>query len=708
MLASGKGWLDGERRLNGNGGSPDSQRQNKNRLSASGALRLETALFGLALAVYLLTRLIALPAFPIYFFTDEAVQTVLAADLVRDGFHGYDHQFLPTYFLNSYQYNLSASVYLQVIPYLLFGKSIWVTRGVAALATLIAAVCVGLTLKHVFHSPYPWVAPLMLSITPAWFLHSRTAFETSLAVSFYAGFLYFYLRYRSASPGYLYPAVVLAALTFYSYSPARMVVVLTAGLLFFSDLGYHWQQRRFGLRALGLVLLLALPLARFQVTHPEENLRHLQVLNSYWIRPIPLSEKLDEFIGEYLRGLSPLYWYLPNTVDLPRHRMKGYAHLLQAALPLAFLGLGLALRRIRQSPYRALLLAALAAPSGAALVALGITRALVMVIPASLLAALGCSALLQWLSRRWRGGQILLPVALFLALAGFNFWMLGDALINGPRWFDDYGLGGMQYGARQIYPAIDDYLEQNPGVQLILSPSWANGADTLTRFFYDDPPPFSMGSIDGYFNQKLPLGDNTVFVMIPEELERVTQSGKFTDVRIEGAVPYPNGQPGFFFVRLRYVDNIDEILAQEQAERRVLQVSEQRVGDAPARVSYPYLDMGEIKHIFDGDPNTLVRTMEANPLQVRIDYVRPQLLSGLQVRIGGVPTEVAVQLQDENGNVLLGIAHYAAESPNPRTLEIDFGRALAARRILIDITSVYEREPAHVHLWEVTPLAADR
>ncbi|NMC78219.1 MAG: hypothetical protein GYA59_02555, partial [Chloroflexi bacterium] len=167
---------------------------------AGGTLRLETTLFGLALAVYLATRLIALPAFPIYFFTDEAVQTVLAADLVRDGFYGYDHLFLPTYFLNSYQYNLSTSVYLQVIPYLLFGKSIWVTRGVAALATLIAAVCVGLALKNVFHSPHPWLAVLLLSITPAWFLHSRTAFETALATSFYAGFLYFYLRYRSASP----------------------------------------------------------------------------------------------------------------------------------------------------------------------------------------------------------------------------------------------------------------------------------------------------------------------------------------------------------------------------------------------------------------------------------------------------------------------------------------------------------------------------
>ena len=92
---------------------------------------LPVVLFALSLLVYLLTRLIALPDFPIYFFTDEAVQTVLAADLIRDGLHGWEGEFLPAYFKNGNYYNLSASVYLQVLPYLLFGKSVFVTRAVS-------------------------------------------------------------------------------------------------------------------------------------------------------------------------------------------------------------------------------------------------------------------------------------------------------------------------------------------------------------------------------------------------------------------------------------------------------------------------------------------------------------------------------------------------------------------------------------------------
>jgi hypothetical protein len=79
-------------------------------------LSLDVVLFGLSIFTYLCTRFIGLVNFPIFFFTDEAVQTVLAADFVRDHLRNYDGDLLPTFFVNGGQYNLSTSVYLQVIP----------------------------------------------------------------------------------------------------------------------------------------------------------------------------------------------------------------------------------------------------------------------------------------------------------------------------------------------------------------------------------------------------------------------------------------------------------------------------------------------------------------------------------------------------------------------------------------------------------------
>lgn len=659
-------------------------------------------LLGLALLVYLLTRLIGIEEYPIYFFTDEAVQTVLAADLVRDGFYSYDHELLPTFFLNSYQYNLGVSVYLQVIPYLLFGKAVWVTRGVSALVSLLAAVCAGLTLKNVFRSPYPWLATLFLSITPAWFLHSRTAFETSLAVSFYAAFLYFYLRYRTAGPRNLYPAVIMGALVFYTYSPARMVIGVSALFLLISDAPYHWRQRKIVLKGLGLALLLALPFVRFQIQHPDENLKHLRILSSYWIQAIPPGEKLGRFFAEYLRGFDPRYWYLPNDHDLARHLMRGYGHLLRWTFPLLLIGLAAALWKARRPEYRALLLALLAAPSGAALVALGITRALVMVVPAALLTAVGASIVLCWIENRRPAARRALVIPLFLFLALFNFRMLQDALLNGPRWHTDYGLGGMQYGARQVFGEIDRRLRETPDEKIILSPAWANGTDIVARFFYPDPLPFEIGSIDGYFYERRPLDDNTLFIMISEEYQRAQESGKFTDIRVEQTMLTPNNQPGFYFVRLRYVDDIGAILAAERRQRRVLQEKEIILDGQPAHVRYSYLDMGEIENIFDGDPYSLVRTLEANPLQVIITFNGTRQVQMVSLRIGGAATQARVEAIDAEGNTLAARQQEVEQQPNPRELELSFDRPVEAGGLRLEIKNIHDREPAHVHLWEAS------
>lgn len=202
---------------------------------------LETVLFFLSLLIYILTRLIALEDFPIYFFTDEAIQANLAADFVRDGFRNYDGTLFPTYFKNVYYYNLNLSVYLQIIPTQIFGKSIYVTRAAASLFTLLAPISLGLILKRIFKIQSAWLGVLFLSITPAWFLHSRTVFETSVMVSVYACFLFFYLNYRVRSPRFLYPALIFAALTAYSYGPGPIIIATTGLLLLIVDARYHWQ-----------------------------------------------------------------------------------------------------------------------------------------------------------------------------------------------------------------------------------------------------------------------------------------------------------------------------------------------------------------------------------------------------------------------------------------------------------------------------------
>ena len=663
-------------------------------------LTWDHALFCLSLLVYLLTRLVRLADFPIYFFSDEAVQTLLASDLVRDGFKGYDSSFLPTFFPNANKYSLSTSVYLQ-LPGLLLGRSMWVTRATAALATLLAAVSLYLILKKIFHCQRPWLGILILAATPVWFLHSRTAFETTLAASFYAAFLYFYLRYRTDQPRHLYPAVIMAALAFYSYNPARVVVAVSAILLLASDLRYHWQQRKIVLTGLGLAALLALPYLRFQLTHPGESLKHLQTIRSYWFQPLPADQKLHRFASEYLQGLNPLYWYLPHDDEIPRHIMKGYGHLLWACLPLMLAGLGLSLRKAADLRHRALLTTLLAAPSGAALVGMGSTRAMIIVIPHVLLCSLALSAGLQWLEDRRKLPRLAVSLTVFGLLSAFCFWMLGDALINGPLWYQNYSLTGMQYGTSELFPIVQKTLEEHPELEISVSPSWANGSDSLARFMLGDPVPVKMETIYSYMDTQKDLPQNRLFVMTDEEYQTLLNSQKFTGIQVLRSLPYPNGQPAFHFIQLHYVDNIDQVFAAEQEALYSLQSSAFVWGGQQIEIRFQQLDMGDLQHIFDNNPETFIRSAAANPLHLQMVFPRPLTVSDVDVLIGGAPTNLTVSAHDANGSLLQEIISTFPAVPEPRLVSLRFAAPVQAAELHFVIENANAEQPSHVHIWEL-------
>jgi len=658
--------------------------------------------------VYLATRLIGLEHFPIYFFTDEAIQTVTASDLIRDDFRNEFGEFLPAYFKNGGQYNLSLSVYLQVLPTLIFGKSVFVTRAVSVLISLLAVISVGLSLRTAFQSRSAWAGAMFLALTPAWFLHSRTAFETVLGVSFYAAFLYCYFRYRQGKTSFLYAGAGCAAAMFYSYSAGQIVLAATILLLFISDFRYHWQQRKHLLRGLVLAGILALPYVQFQLNHPGETVRHLQILDSYWTQEIALREKLLRFLQEYFRGLNPIYWYNPESDGLTRHIMKGYGYLWLPGLPFAAIGLLTAVKKSRHSAYRTVLAAVLAAPTGAAVVSVGITRLLFMVVPVALLGGIGFEVSVEWLSKKFKAQNTRSRVFTGVSLAAFaagtllSIAMLRDALVNGPTWFDDYGLGGMQYGGQKFFDDLRFYLDENPTARITLSPSWANGTDVIARFFFNDPLPFAMGSIESYLQQYIPINPDEVFVLLPEELQQATESGKFKSVDILRTLDYPNGQPGFFYTRLVYRDDVDEIFAAEHAERQKL-VKERipLAGGLAAEVSHSYLDMGKIEEAFDGNLNNLVRTYEANPFKINLTFDSPLVMEGLRLRIGGVPTLVTALVYVDGEALPRHFSAESGENPAPQMLEIDFMQKRQVTALQIEILNIRDQEPAHVHLWEV-------
>lgn len=653
-----------------------------------------------ALIVYFLVRLIRLTDFPIFFFTDEAIHSMHAYDLVRLRFTATGGEFLPTFFKNGSMYNLGTSVYLQLLPALIGIRSAFITRFISTTISILAALGIGLSYGIIKNNRRGWLAILVLSMIPAWFYHSRTAFETVEAVSFYTVFLYGYLRYRNGSTRWIYASVIAAALAFYCYSPARVVMAAITVALLVSDFKYHWANRKALWLPILIGLVLCVPYFRFLVLHPGENEHHLAMLDSYWIKPVPIHEKVLTFLGTYLQGLNPAYWFFLYPADLSRHIMKGMGHLGWFFFPFFAGGFYLGIRKWKDSNYRLMLLALLTAPAGAAVADIGITRALFMVIPAAFFITLGIEYSMDWINRHLPAARYV-DAIFFLLMIGGNFAVLDISLTNGPTWFSDYGMGGLQYGSQQVFGKIKEIKTQNPDAHINLSPDWANGTDVLARFFLGDPVPIEMSGMDAFTQFMKPIPENTIFALSPEDMGNVVTSGKFEPMKVVDVVYYPDRTPGFIFAKIKYSETARAAFENERASRKLMVPESVKLNGIAAEAASSRLDMGSLQLAFDNDPASVIRSEEANPLVIEVKLEQPISLKKISATIGGGATGLAVYAQSEDGSSVYSSSTAVYENPQIRTVQIPVYFDRQVSRLRFEIRTIRDGEPSHVHLWDI-------
>lgn len=656
-------------------------------------------LFVLSLGVFLASRLIGLEKFPIFFLADEAVQTVRAADLLRDGGRDEFGQFLPVQFKNGESFNLGVSVYAFVLPTALLGPSVFVTRATAVVFALLATVAAALILRDFLRIRFWWAGVLVLSTIPGWFLHTRIAFGLLVAATFYVWGLYFYLRYRAGRRRAVFAALFFLALTCYTYTGFAPVVLATGVLLLVADASYHRRLGAMTLAAAGFLLLLALPYARFLRAHPGDLRSRLQAYGSYSVGAAPLSKKLFQFGKGYADALSPSYWLDPESGrDFVRHRMKGYGQIFWFTVPFAAGGLVLCAKRFGESAHRALLIALVAAPCGAALVGPGITRELTLVIVFALLATLALDWLLVRLPARIPASAA--GVAVFLLLAGGQTAMLADALSDGPTWYRDYSMYGMQWGARQIFGTIRRGLEHDPGSRFYISPNWANGPDQLALFFFPEDRRVAIRHLDHYRSHWRELDENAVHVLTASEYDRVRENPRFVVSRVETDLPFPDGTPGFFFVRLRNPPDIEERVARENAERRRLVEEETVFGGASVRVRHSRFVAGRVADLFDGNPDTFVKFDELNPVVLELEFARPRPVTGIRLTTAGVEDLAAsVELFAPAGPVRC--EGEFRRLPADPTISVDCAAGGPVQRMRVELRDLGAGEVAYVHLREL-------
>jgi hypothetical protein len=505
--------------------------------------------------------------------------------------------------------------------------------------------------------------------------------------------------------------VAFGAATFYTYSNGQMVMTTTALLLLIFDLPYHLRHWRTVLAGAALAGVLAVPILRFRLDHPESMTQHLRAIDSYWFRDMPARDKLAQFFRIYTYGLSPGYWFLPNTHDLVRHRMKGVGHLSVFVAPFFMAGLALCIVRFRSAAHRALILCALAAPAGAALVGVTITRVMAFNVPAALFCTLGLDLMVAFVVSRVAGKDgerspwtrvagVASSLAVFVALSLASLALFRYALVGGPRWFDDYGLYGMQYGARQLFEeAIPELLAKEPGTTIDVSSTWANGADVFLRFFLpkEEHQRVQMLNVDHFTEARRALSQDTVLVMTPEEYGKAVSSPKFKAVHVDRVIPYPDGRPGFYLARLEYADDLDTLLVQEKEERNRPITGQAVIDGQTVQVTHSLLDAGQLSDLFDGDAFTLARGMEANPLVFEIVFPQPRAITGLKATFGTMDFDLTASLWGTGSEPKVYTREFRGLPSDP-TVEMAFDRGpTAVERLRLEILRA-NGGPAKIHV----------
>ena len=653
-------------------------------------------LFVLGLAVYAATRLYDLSGFPIFFFCDEAIQPNVAARLLANHFRDGEGVLLPPYFLNDQRWAMSLNIYLLVPVVAVVPRSIVMVRATFATVSLFGAACLGAGLWVAGIGVW-WAAPLLLTVLPIDFLHSRMALETTPA--FYAAFLAAYLLYRLRSPRWVFLALLFGAATFYSYTGGQGIMLVTGLLLLAIDAPYHFRQKgRLWIASLALLALLASPFLREQRRHPSTTSEQLLVLHSYWIDPIPLSAKLRTFGRQYLQGFDPRYWFLPSQAELIRHRMDSLSYAPLAFAPLFLVGIAACIARWRRSPgHRVILISPLGVPFAAAAASRQLLRVLPMVAPIVLLTAAGLWEIYRLLRRRLPEAAIALPLAAALTVATGRLVLVSR---GAARWFDDYGLYGLQYGAKQVFDGIRAELARSPNVKIHLASSWANNPNEFLDFFLTpaELERTRMGDIDPYLTYPKDLTGDDLFVMTRAEYDRARRDPKVEVRRPERIIPYPNGKPGFYFARMRYTPQANAIFAAEREERRRPRVETVAIDGQPATVTHPMIDIGRIEDFFDGQFHTLIRGYEANPFFVDVAFSSPRRLSRIDLSLSQMRCDIAIEIEPASGGAPVELTRELENPPGDSTQEFPLPAPVSASRVRLTVTEKFRGEPAHIEL----------
>lgn len=346
------------------------------------------------IALFLLTRLYKITEIPASLYWDEASIGFNAYSVILTGKDEWG-DFLPLHFRAFGEFKLPIYIYTVALFEKLFGLNEFAVRFPATLFSLGSVILTYLlTFKILNKKSVALFAAFFMTVSPWFFIFSRTGYEATAGLMFFLLGIYLFLSSFKKNWLLIF-SVISFILSIYSYNAFRVIVPF---VLLGVPIVYHTKKTLL-IVCLSMVIFITGFIPVIRQMQSNDGINRWQAVSIFNNEKVG-QELLVNFSRNYLSNFNPEFLFISGDKNL-RSQQGGFGQLYWVELPLLIAGLIFILVK-RKMIYYLPLLVVLLAPTPAAITKESphALRGITVVPFISIISALGISFLIEKFKKR--------------------------------------------------------------------------------------------------------------------------------------------------------------------------------------------------------------------------------------------------------------------------------------------------------------------
>jgi 4-amino-4-deoxy-L-arabinose transferase-like glycosyltransferase len=274
-------------------------------------LRLLQTNFAIVLIclLFLVTRLYKISELPASVYWDEASIGYNAYSVLTTGKDEWGET-LPLHFRAFGEFKLPVYIYSVVATEFIFGINALAVRLPSVIFGLLSIVGLYLVVNKITKlKKIALLSSFLFSITPWFFVFSRTGYEAVAGLAFFIWAIYF-LVLSFEKNKLLVVSVLLFIASAYSYNSFRILTPIVVGLVFI----YKLYKKQFVIVFVSSLILITSALPLYKLYRSDSGLSRLQSVGS------------SAVVGNYIKNFSPYYLFISGDTN-PRSQIPNKSQL---------------------------------------------------------------------------------------------------------------------------------------------------------------------------------------------------------------------------------------------------------------------------------------------------------------------------------------------------------------------------------------------